>query len=170
MRTTFAVVEGKPVQVISPSLHIGLPAVDLRHLASKQEEMVKLVIIEEAQQPFDLAAGPLLRVKLHCLGKNEFMPLVTMHHVISDEWSVGIFVRELASLYDAFATNRPVSLPDLPIQYADFALWQQEWPQTGALDKQLAGQLEAAAWRKPARAGTACRPPAPSCSDFSWRT
>lgn len=138
LRTTFAVVDGTPVQVISPTLHIGLSTVELRHLSVLQrEEMVKGMAIEEAQQAFNLATGPLLRVKLLCLAENEFMLLITMHHVISDEWSIGVFVHELTTFYDAFATNRLASLPELSIQYADFALWQQEWLQTGGLDEQL---------------------------------
>jgi amino acid adenylation domain-containing protein len=139
LRTTFSVVDEQPVQVISPSLSIDLPVQDLRHLlpVCELEEKAKLLAIEEAQTSFDLSHGPLLRAKLLRLADDEFMLLITMHHIISDEWSIGIFIRELATLYDGFSSDRSSPLPELSIQYVDFALWQQEWLESGVLEKQL---------------------------------
>lgn len=92
----------------------------------------------DAQQPFNLAQGPLLRVVLLRLDEHEHLLLMTLHHIISDGWSLGILAHELTSLYDAFSTRCPSPLPALPIQYADFAHWQQQWRHSEAKDAQLA--------------------------------
>ena len=91
----------------------------------------------EVQQPFDLTQGPLLRATLVRLTDVEHVLLLTMHHIVSDGWSHGVFWRELAMLYEAFTTGQPSPLPALPIQYADFAHWQQQWLQGEVLDTQL---------------------------------
>ncbi len=93
----------------------------------KQGEELLRLRAEEAEQPFDLAAGPLLRLLLLRLGEREHALLLTQHHIASDGWSIGILVREIGTLYQAFAAGRPSSLPELPIQYADFAVWQRSW-------------------------------------------
>ncbi|MFQ5794192.1 MAG: amino acid adenylation domain-containing protein, partial [Candidatus Bipolaricaulia bacterium] len=139
LRTTFATVDGQPVQVIALDLILSLPVVDLRELPeTEQETELRQLAIEEAQRPFDLARGPLLRLILLQLGEEEYVVLFTMHHIVSDAWSMGIFIREIAVLYQAFSTGRPSPLPELPIQYADFAVWQRERFQDEMLETQLA--------------------------------
>ena len=92
---------------------------------------------EEAKRPFDLAQGPLFRASLLRLAEDDHVLLLTMHHIVSDGWSMGIFTRELTALYEAFSEGKPSPLPELPIQYADFAVWQREWLQGEVLEKQL---------------------------------
>src|SRR6185436_18690481 len=93
---------------------------------------------EEAAYPFDLAHGPLIRATLIQTGPADHVLLLTMHHIISDGWSSGLLVQELAALYEAFSCGEPSPLPDLPIQYADFAVWQRQWLQGAVLETQIA--------------------------------
>jgi len=138
LRTTFRSIEGQPVQVIAPVLTLPVAVVDLGNLPEpKREAEVRRLATEEAQRPFDLAQGPLLRVTLLRLGDHEHVFLVTMHHIISDGWSIGVFIREAVALYGAFSNGAPSPLPELPIQYADFAVWQREWLQGEVLEGQL---------------------------------
>ncbi|HXO21370.1 MAG TPA: amino acid adenylation domain-containing protein, partial [Thermoanaerobaculia bacterium] len=120
-----------------PAVAPALPQVDLRGLPAPAAEAARIAR-QGARVPFDLARGPLLRVALVVLGEREHLLLVTLHHIVSDGWSMGVLVGELATLYAAFAAGRPSPLSELPIQYADFASWQREWL-TGEV---LAGQLE----------------------------
>ncbi|HEY5705995.1 MAG TPA: amino acid adenylation domain-containing protein [Terrimicrobiaceae bacterium] len=136
LRTTFSSLEGKAVQVIAPSLRISLDVVDLRDHAQGEEEAMRLAQ-EEARRPFDLARGPLFRSKLLRLGEDDHVLLLTMHHIVSDGWSMGIFSRELSVLYRALVTGESSALPELPIQYADFAVWQREWLKGEVLERQL---------------------------------
>ena len=139
LRTTFAMVDGGPVQVIAPILTLALPVVDLRELSGDAREIeVRRLAAEEAGLRFDLARGPLLRIKLLRLGDEEHVGLLTMHHIVSDGWSTGILIREMAVLYEAFSSGRPSPLPELPIQYADFADWQRDWLRGEVLETQLA--------------------------------
>ncbi len=145
LRTTFAAPAGVPLQVIAPSLTIPVPVVDLTGLPDAEREAeAQRRSVAEARRPFDLARGPLLRVTLLKLGPEDHIALVSMHHIVSDGWSIGVFVAELAALYNAFSAGvglkpAPASpLPDLPIQYADFAAWQQEWLQGEVLEQHLA--------------------------------
>ena len=92
---------------------------------------------EEAQRPFDLVRGPLLRESLLRLSRDEHVLLLGVHHIVSDGWSMDILLRELAALYGAFAAGRPSPLPELPVQYADFAVWQREWLQGAVLERRL---------------------------------
>lgn len=139
LRTTFSVEQGRPVQVIAPTLYIKLPVVDLRHLSQmEQDAEVQQLISAEAQQPFNLSTGPLLRVILLQLGSQEHILLFTMHHIIADGWSLRIFTREMAVLYESFCISKSLPLPELPVQYADFAYWQEIWVKDEALQKQLA--------------------------------
>ena len=113
--------------------------VDLRELSShEQEAQVHTLAQAEVQRPFDLVQGPLIRATLVRLADEEHVLLLTMHHIVSDGWSHGVFWRELAVLYNAFTTGQPSPLPALSIQYADFAYWQQQWLQGEVLDTQLA--------------------------------
>ncbi|MEK7327135.1 MAG: condensation domain-containing protein, partial [Chloroflexota bacterium] len=127
LRTTFAMTtDGRAVQQIAPELYLPLPVTDLR---DSPEADVNRLAAEEARRPFDLARGPLLRARLLRLADDEHALIVTMHHIIGDGWSSGILIREVAALYEAFTVGQPALLPDLPLQYADFAAWQREWLQ-----------------------------------------
>ncbi len=138
LRTTFRPVNGRPVQVIGPPPSVVLPIVDLCALPeAAREAEVRRVEAEEALQPFDLAQGPLLRIHLLRLGAQDHRVQFTMHHIIADAWSMGVFVRELTALYEAFSSGHPSPLPRLPIQYADFAHWQRQWLQGPVLETQL---------------------------------
>lgn len=139
LRTTFATVNGQPVQVIAPHARVALAMTDLRTVpASTREEAAQRLAAAEVRRPFDLAQGPLLRVCLLRLDEQEHRLLVTMHHIISDGWSLGILVQELGTLYDAFAAGEAPSLPALLIQYADFASWQRQWRHNTVMETQLA--------------------------------
>ncbi|HVR96505.1 MAG TPA: amino acid adenylation domain-containing protein, partial [Thermoanaerobaculia bacterium] len=135
LRTTFVLVGDAPVQVVAPAQRMALPVVDLSGLP--EAEAIRLAL-DEPLRPFDLTAGPLLRVILLRLRAEEHVMLADMHHVVSDGWSVGILVRELGALYRAFLEGRPSPLQDLPIQYVDFAVWQRRWLEGDVLERQLA--------------------------------
>ncbi|MFN6483321.1 MULTISPECIES: non-ribosomal peptide synthetase [unclassified Nostoc] len=124
LRTTFPAVDGKPLQIISPSLTINIPVLDLQSL---EESEAQQIVTKEARQPFDLSNGPLLRVTLLRLGPESHVLVLIMHHIITDGWSMGIFIQELSSLYQTFTLSSPLLLAELPIQYADFAVWQRQW-------------------------------------------
>jgi amino acid adenylation domain-containing protein/non-ribosomal peptide synthase protein (TIGR01720 family) len=139
LRTTFSMVDDEPIQVISPSLTLSLPVLDLREMSEAgREAEARRLASWEAGRPFDLSRGPLLRVTLLRLEAEDYLVLVTMHHIISDGWSIGVFIGELSVLYDASSSVQPSPLPELPIQYADFALWQREWLEGEVLEDQLA--------------------------------
>ncbi|MDZ8136607.1 MAG: amino acid adenylation domain-containing protein [Nostoc sp. DedQUE04] len=139
LRTTFHLVNGQPFQAIASSLRVRLPVVDLRELPEAQREaLVQQLIIEESQHCFDLVQGPLLRCTLLHIHEQEYIVLFTIHHIVSDGWSMGVFVQELVALYEAFSAGKPSPLPELAIQYADFAAWQRQWLQGDVLETQLA--------------------------------
>ncbi|MGK7948457.1 MAG: amino acid adenylation domain-containing protein [Xenococcaceae cyanobacterium] len=138
LRTCFKIVNGNPIQDINSSIKLTLPLVNLQELPDQNQSLeVKRLATEEAQQPFDLSQEPLLRVSLLKLAFDKHVLLLTMHHIISDGWSLGILVQELSVLYQAFCAGKPSPLPELPIQYADFAAWQRQWLQGEILEKQL---------------------------------
>src|ERR687885_401863 len=139
LRTTFRMLEGQLVQVIAPTLTIPLPVVDLRNLpATKQDGEIRRIASEERSHSFDLSSELLLRVMLLQLDSSEHILLLNLHHIICDGWSIGVLLRELGTLYTAFANNQPSPLPELPIQYADFAHWQRDWLQDEVLETHLA--------------------------------
>jgi acyl carrier protein len=139
LRTTFAVKQGQPVQVIAPAEPLSLPVEDFTHILETEREAACLrLVTAEAEHRFDLAQGPILRVSLLRLGADKHLLLLTIHHIAADGWSRGVFIRELALLYQAFAEGKPSPLEVLPIQYADFACWQREHLQGEALEQQLA--------------------------------
>jgi amino acid adenylation domain-containing protein/non-ribosomal peptide synthase protein (TIGR01720 family) len=138
LRTTFEAIDGHPVQVVCSAWSFALPLVDLSGLPASEREAETLRLAQEdARQPFDLTRGPLLRAKILRLGATEHVLLLNVHHIVFDEWSLGVFLRELALLYDAFTKDKPSPLPGLPIQYADYAVWQQDWLQPEALDEDV---------------------------------
>jgi NRPS condensation-like uncharacterized protein len=126
LRTTFTGVGGEPWQVVAPELSIPLPVIDLSAFPDPETE-ARLRLAQEAARPFDLETGPLLRALLVKLADEEHVAVLTMHHIVSDGWSVEVLVRELATLAAAALTGRAARLPDLPVQYVDFARWQREW-------------------------------------------
>ncbi|GET36206.1 condensation domain-containing protein [Microseira wollei] len=139
LRTTFSIVNGQPIQLISPEVEVTLPLVDLQKLPPQQRQaQAQQLAQEEAQQPFDLISGPLCRFKLLRKEEGEHLLLVTVHHIISDRWSLVIFMQELATLYEAFLSQKSSPLADLPKQYADFAISQREWIEGKKWESQLA--------------------------------
>ncbi|MBD1895823.1 non-ribosomal peptide synthetase [Coleofasciculus sp. FACHB-129] len=169
LRTTFVTVEGQPVQAIASTLTVPLPVIDLRSRsvsegesrsvsvgeaalkglgeslpATERETEARRITSQEAQRPFDLSQDPFLRVTLLRLDESEYVLLLVLHHIVSDGWSMGVLIQELAALYTAFASCKDdkfsvsTPLPELPIQYADFAHWQREWLQGEVLETQLA--------------------------------
>jgi len=138
LRTNFATIEGQPVQVIASTKNFKLLVVDLLHLPESEREIeAQRFVNKEANRPFNLEREPLFRGMVLQLGETEYILLLTMHHIISDGWSLGIFVRELTELYKGFCTEKPSILPELPVQYADFAVWQRQWLQGEILETQL---------------------------------
>ena len=139
LRTRFVEVDGEPLQVIEPTLGIEVPLEDLSGIEEQQQrERVLAAMRREGEAAFDLARGPVLRIKLLKLGERDHVLLRTMHHIVSDGWSRGVFNREFKTLYEAYREGRENPLPPLGVQYADFALWQRSWLEGGELDKGLA--------------------------------
>jgi amino acid adenylation domain-containing protein len=139
LRTTFEAVQGEPWQVISGESGVVLPLLDLSALpAGPRESEAARFVSNEALGPFDLERGPLFRARLLCLRADEHVLVSVMHHVIGDGWSLGVLVQELGELYPALRNRKPSTLPPLPVQYADFAVWQNGWLQGDALDALLA--------------------------------
>ncbi len=139
LRTTFTSVDGTPRQVVNPPAVVDLPLFDLSTLSPEERTADTWRRIgEEARLPFSLEQGPLVRTTLLRLGPEEHVLLVTMHHIVSDGWSVPIYVREMATLYEGLTTGKPQALPPLPVQYADFAHWQRRWLQGETLEAELA--------------------------------
>jgi amino acid adenylation domain-containing protein len=138
LRTTFATENGQPVPVILSELKVRLQVFDLRHLpVSEIETSARRLKNEEAERPFDLAHGPLIRASLIWLDNSSQMLLVTLHHICSDGWSLVLFFQELSALYGALSQGQKSPLDELSIQYADYASWQREWLQGDVLNKQL---------------------------------
>ncbi|HEY2739428.1 MAG TPA: amino acid adenylation domain-containing protein, partial [Thermoanaerobaculia bacterium] len=142
LRTVFTAPEGSPVQVIRPAAPFELPVVDLSGLPeSRRETATSALAGEEAGRPFDLTRDLMLHCLLLRLAYDDHAVLLTMHHISSDGWSIGILVREVAALYAALAGDtegRPSPLPELPVQYADFAVWQRSWLQGEVLEREIA--------------------------------
>ncbi|HJX29557.1 MAG TPA: amino acid adenylation domain-containing protein, partial [Thermoanaerobaculia bacterium] len=138
LRTTFAAAEGRVLQRVAPALDQSLPCVDLEPLpaVAREAETIRLAR-EEARRLFDLECGPLLRATLVRLEAREHALLLSMHHIVSDGWSLGVLLNELSALYAAFTQGLPPVLPRLPIQYADFAVWQRGWLRGEVLETQL---------------------------------
>src|SRR5262249_17253105 len=138
LRTRFEVIEGEPVQVITKWEPRRLEVEDLSCLTREErEEKVRRITREESGRGFDLSRGPLLRTKVIELGDREHLLLYTMHHIVSDGWSMEILRREAGDLYRSFSAGEPSPLDELPIQYADFAVWQRQWLKGEVLEREL---------------------------------
>lgn len=138
LRTTFDFHEGRPVQIIAPMRRLQMSVVDLAGLnGEEQQRKVETLAQEEAMRPFDLKHGPLLRMTLLRLAERKHVLLLAVHHIVCDAWSAGLIIQELGELYTSFTTGQADSLPELPIQYADFAVWQRQWLQGAVLEQQL---------------------------------
>jgi amino acid adenylation domain-containing protein len=137
LRTTFCSVEGEPRQVVHPPMPLSLPVTDLRKLSfAEREQRVRAAVDQEARAPFDLTSGPLLRASLLRVADDEYLWLYSVHHIIADGWSMAVVLHEVTTLYGDYLRGQPWSLPPLPVQYADYACWQQRL--SGAtLDAQL---------------------------------
>ncbi len=139
LRTTFTVVDDQPMQLIQPRMEITLMPVDLQSVPLEQREREALrLVTDDFSRPFDLEKGPLLRVGLLRLAPDDHVLHVNMHHTVTDRWSGAIFEQETGLLYEAFANNRPSPLPELPVQYADYALWQRSLAESEIYRKQAA--------------------------------
>ncbi|MGF1523402.1 MAG: condensation domain-containing protein, partial [Leptolyngbyaceae cyanobacterium] len=138
LRTRFAIADGQPIQVVDSPTPFAFTVESLESLSpSDQQTTLQQRIVEATHHPFDLTRSPLCRLVLLRLAEAEHVAIFTLHHIITDGWSMGVLVRELAALYTAYATGHPPSLPPLPIQYADFAVWQRQWLQGEVLEQQL---------------------------------
>jgi amino acid adenylation domain-containing protein len=138
LRSVVSVQDIVPVQVTQPFSLVTLPITDLTDLSGEnRNEEARRLRSEEARRPFDLSSGPLIRASLVRLAQEEHILLLTLHHITSDAWSSGVLVRELRLLYSAFLNDEASPLPDLPIQYADYASWQREWLSGEELERQL---------------------------------
>lgn len=138
LRTVFMVRNDQPVQIVLEKLIVPMRHVDLSQLpASERHTELKRLSMLEIQQPFDLVHGPLLRITMFQVQKQEHILLLTLHHIIFDDWSLGVFMRELAALYQAYHAGKPSPLAELPLQYADFAVWQRAWLQGEILKQQM---------------------------------
>ncbi len=138
LRTTFTSVDGKPFQVIAEPGPVNVPLKDLSHLPEPEREARALErVTQEAQRPFDLSRGPLMRIHLLKLDDDEHILVLNLHHIVTDGWSQGVFMHELVALYTAFSRGEPSPLPELPVQYADFAMWQRDWLEGEILEEQL---------------------------------
>ncbi len=138
LRTIFKTIDGTPAQIVE-EFSLELPLIDLRESSESDREAEALRILrDEAHRPFDLSQGPLTRAVLVRLHEREHILLVTMHHIVTDGWSIGIVHRELSKLYEAFMSGKPAPLPELPIQYTDYSAWQRDSFDGEIYDSQLA--------------------------------
>ena len=138
LRTSFGVVDGQPAQIIAPELTIKLRLVDLRELPAEERELESRHVAKiDGQVPFDLTRAPLVRVCLLLMAEQDHVLILNQHHIISDTWSSGVLLQELAVLYAAYEAGQASPLEELPVQYADFAQWQRNWLQGDELARQL---------------------------------
>lgn len=138
LHTTFVEIEGEPMQIIGAPSHQPLNVINLLGIpAGERESEAGRLLEAEAHRPFDLAKGPLFRAVLFRLDEEENILLFVMHHIVSDGWSMSVLYRELSALYEAFCRGKVASLPELPIQYADFAVWQREYLAGGIIEAEL---------------------------------
>ena len=138
LRTRFETVRGKPRQIIEGEIELDLEVKELKGAEEgEREEELMRVAVEEAQKPFDLEKGPMVRVGLVRVGEQDHGLLMTMHHIVSDAVSTGVAVREMTALYAAYSRGEESPLEELPIQYADYAGWQRGWLKGEVLEEQV---------------------------------
>ncbi|GCF09825.1 hypothetical protein KDI_33890 [Dictyobacter arantiisoli] len=138
LRTTFTSYQGQPVQIVASAGVTSLPVIDLSELSEeRRESLLQQLLQQEVHQTFDLVNGPLLHMTLLRLAEQDHVLLLTLHHILSDGWSEGLLVRDLTALYRSEITGEPALLPALPIQYADYALWQRQWFKEAVLQEQM---------------------------------
>ncbi|MEH2206146.1 MAG: amino acid adenylation domain-containing protein [Nostoc sp.] len=138
LRTSFTVVDGQPVQFVNQAVTLTLAVEDLRSLSESEcTQEAQRLAMEFVQQPFDLSYQSLLRAKILFLNEKSYQLFVTLHHIIADGWSIGILIKELAALYEAFSTGKLSLLPELPLQYRDFVNWQRQWLDTKRIQPKL---------------------------------
>ncbi len=138
LRTTFCIEDGESVQKIAAKWNLPFTLDDLCAMKNSERwKRVNQLITEEGERAFDLSNGPLIRMKLLQVGSQEYVLVVTMHHIVTDGWSMNVFIQELTKLYEVFRHGETPSLPPLPIQYADFAVWQRQWLSGEVLEQQL---------------------------------
>jgi len=138
LRTIFETVEGEARQVVLSKVEVQVPIIDLTHLPPSEAEPEALRIAgEEGKKPFDLTQGPLFRTLLMCLNRDQYLLVLAMHHIITDGWSISILFRELARSYEGFVDDKEPELPELPVQYAEYAQWQREYISSDAVAKQV---------------------------------
>jgi amino acid adenylation domain-containing protein len=149
LRTRFETVDGEPVQIVLPSVEVPLPVADLSSHPDAHAEAARLAAVE-GRRPFDLRRGPLLRAALLRLAPEEHVLLLGVHHIAFDGWSLEVLRRELGALYAAFAAGREAALPELPVRYSDYAVWQRQWLRGEVLEAQLGWWRERLAGSPPA--------------------
>jgi amino acid adenylation domain-containing protein len=138
LRTTFEVRDGDPVQVVGPPGLMDVPVIDISGAPEEERRRATEAWLDgESRRPFDLSRGPLLRASLLRFGPTDHLLLLALHHIVTDGWSLSVMARELRTLYGEFTGTRQTPLPELPIQYADYAKWQQEWLEKEVLARQL---------------------------------
>jgi amino acid adenylation domain-containing protein len=138
LRTTFGSTDGTPLQLVASSRVVDLPTIDLRHLPDDQRLIeAQRLADQDAREPFSLEKGPLLRASMLVLGAEDHVLLFNVHHIVCDGWSLALLFHEMSEIYRAFAADRPSPLPDIPIQYPDYTLWQRDWLQGEELERQL---------------------------------
>ncbi len=151
LRTTFKAVHGRPVQVIAPAGRLEIPVIELQASGAEERRLeARRLAVEESRRPFDLERGLLMRATVLRLEEESQIVLFTMHHIISDGWSLGVLINEVAAFYNGFASGTPTALSALPVQYADYAAWQREWLRGEVLGTRLSywkKQLEGALFR-----------------------
>ena len=138
LRTTFALIDGQPMQIVAPYLDLQLPVIQCIGTSdAERREQARQLAAAEARRPFDLVRGPLIRASLFVIDPQRSLLLISIHHVVADASSAGILTREIAALYQAYYAGRSADLPLPPVQYADYAAWQRAWPQNQLLAKSL---------------------------------
>ncbi|MBD3182749.1 amino acid adenylation domain-containing protein [Candidatus Poribacteria bacterium] len=143
LRARFPERDGQPVQIIDSRLNLEIPVVDISNLSGKEREKeAQRIASDEVKKPFNLAQGPVIRVKIIKIGHEDHILLITFHHIVFDRWSFDILLKELSDLYSAFYSGKSSPLEELPIQYSDYSLWQNKLLEDGTLDEQLSYWLE----------------------------
>ena len=138
LRTNFSSVDSQPVQIISASKRLVLSVIDLSDLPQPEKECeARCLAREEARRSFDLTADLLVRACLYRMGLDDHILMLTLHHIVADGWSMGVFYKELTALYEAFSAGNPSTLSELEVQYADYSEWEREWMKGGTINRQI---------------------------------